>query len=217
MPIASDAYVSWGASTPRGEGDAPVPTSSPPRRGRRWSIAVLSMLVSFALAAGALAATSSTAATTTLRGTSFTTSYPTGWKVATRRKDGAAQYLLSSTGAAISALGIGPAGTVGVTVEEIPAPSKIRNESAEQLLLQLAGTPVKQVTELRRPAISSLDGVQAATFACSYTYRGVANVQVDLVARHRTTVIFLETDADPAKATQASASLATIVSDWRWR
>jgi len=199
------------------EGHATSPKTTSRRHGWRWSIVGLSTLVSLALAVSAFAAPSSSANTTTLRGTSFTTSYPAGWKIATQRKGAAAQYLLSSTGAAISRLGIGPAGTVGVTLDELVAPSKVRSESAEQLLQQLVGTPVKQVTDMRPPAIAKVDGAQAATFACSYTYDGVANVQVDLVARRGPTVMFLETNADPAKAAQASSAFALIVANWRWR
>lgn len=217
MAGASDPFPSWGEPEQGGEGDAPVQTLGSPGRGRRRAIFVCSTLAVLALAIGAFAAVSSGASPRTLRGNSFTTSYPAGWTIATRRKGAAAQYLLSSTGAAISGLGIGPAGTVGVTLEELPAPPKVRTESAKQLLQQAVGTPVKAVTYVRAPAIGSLDGAQAATFACAYTYRGVANVQVDLVALHGTTIIFLETNAEPAKASRASSALTMITAHWHWR
>src|SRR5277367_1031391 len=57
----------------------------------------------------------------TLDGGLFSTSYSGGWSVSSKHNaTGAAQYQLSSTGASVSALGIGPAGTVAVTIEQTP-------------------------------------------------------------------------------------------------
>jgi hypothetical protein len=51
----------------------------------------------------------------------FSTSYSSGWSVSSKHNSvGAALYQLSSTGKSVSALGIAPAGTVAVTIEQTP-------------------------------------------------------------------------------------------------
>lgn len=190
----------------------------PPRSEHSLRIAVAFATTVLAVAAALVVALSAFASTgaQTLRSSSFTTAYPAGWRVRVQRKGGAVQYFLSSTGAPISNLGVGPAGTVAVSVGEVSASQRQASESASTLLGQIVGAPVKAVTVIKPPSATGLDGTQTATFACTYTYHGVPNVQVDVVARRGKVIIVIESDAEPSKASQASAALTMIVDRWHW-
>jgi hypothetical protein len=169
----------------------------------------------------------------TLDGGLFSTSYSGGWSVSSKHNaTGAALYQLSSTGKSVSALGIAPAGTVAVTIAQTPLSffssghlvgagpdAAASSQSALELLQHVVGTPggAQRVILAAPPARSSLAGAGAAIESYGYTYRGVGDVQVDLLARRDRDVFLLELNTEPALAAQGEAALETIAKHWRWR
>jgi hypothetical protein len=163
----------------------------------------------------------------------FSTSYSSGWNVSSKHNfAGAAQYQLSSTGASVNALGIAPAGTVAVTIEQTPlsffssahlvgaGPDVAAStQSAVELLPHVVGTPggAQGVRLAAPPARSSLVGAEAGIESYGYTYRGVGDIQVDLLARRGSDVFLLELNTEPALASQGEAALETIAKHWHWK
>jgi len=159
---------------------------------------------------------------------SFTAAVPAGWAVAARAAGGARGYHLSSTGARINPLGIGPKGTIGITVTEsgpgVLAHGRVRGRragsySAPALLPAVIGTPGRAVSVKRvaAPAPRRLAGRPAAEEAFTYAYRGRKLMQVDVLAKHGGRLFVVELDAEPALATRSEAALQAIFGSWRWR
>jgi hypothetical protein len=170
---------------------------------------------------------------TTLRGSSFTTSYTAGWHLSSRqnRTGTAAIYKLSSTGSEPNNLGIPPAGTVGITIVEYPASllasahllgaptdTATATQSTVQLLAHVVGTPggAQGITLADPPARSSLGGAEAGVESYVYTYRGVGDVQVNILSHHKQRVATIELNTEPTLATQGQAELEVIGHHWRW-
>jgi hypothetical protein len=169
----------------------------------------------------------------TLDGGLFSTSYSGGWSVSSKHNaSGAALYQLSSTGAKVNGLGIAPAGTVAVTIAQTPLSffstghlmgagpdTAASRQSAVELLSLVVGTPggAQRVILAAPPARSSLAGAEAAIESYGYTYRGVGDVQVDLLAHRDDDVFLLELNTEPALAAQGEAALETIATHWRWQ
>jgi hypothetical protein len=167
-----------------------------------------------------------------LDGGSFTTTYPPGWGLTVRHgPEGAARYQISSNGAPVSGLGIGPPGTIAITIDETPASllSKIHLaggrpdpaaaiQSSLELLPQSVGTPTGALeivhTEFPRPTY--LDGADAAREAYTYLWAGHRNVQVDVLSHRGGALFLLELDTEPPLAQQGRAALEALTSDWRW-
>jgi hypothetical protein len=170
---------------------------------------------------------------TTLTAASFGTSYTAGWHLASRRNAArsVALYKLSSTASGPNSLGIPPAGTIGITIAEYPASllasahllgapadHQITKQGAVQLLPQVVGAP-GSATGVRRaspPALSKLAGAEAAIESYTYTYRGVGDVQVNILARHKGHIATIELDTEPALLSQGHAELEVIGAHWRW-
>ncbi|HTA14909.1 MAG TPA: hypothetical protein VK781_08640 [Solirubrobacteraceae bacterium] len=169
----------------------------------------------------------------TLQGSVFSTSYDAGWVLSSKRDSiGAAQYQLSSTGAAINPLGIAPAGTVAITINETPesffssahtagvGPDlAVRRQSAVQLLPHIVGTPrgAQRTILASRPQRSKLAGVEAAIESYGYTYAGTGNIQVDVLSRKHGDIVLLELNTEPSLSSQGEAALEAIAKHWRWR
>jgi hypothetical protein len=169
----------------------------------------------------------------TLNAGLFSTSYSSGWSVSSKHNaTGAALFQLSSTGAKVNGLGIAPAGTVAVTIAQTPlsffstghlvgaGPDiAASSQSAIELLPHMVGTPggAQRVILAASPARSSLAGAEAAIESYGYAYRGVGDLQVDLLARRDGDVFLLELNTEPALAAQGEAALETIAKHWRWR
>ena len=170
---------------------------------------------------------------TALRGGSFTTSYTAGWHLSSRRARSvsAAMYKLSSTGSQPNNLGIPPAGTVAITIDEYPAsllaaahlagapPDRdTAKQSTVQLLPHVVGTPgrAQGVILADPPSRSSLGGAEAALESYVYTYRGVGDVQVNVLSRHKGRIASIELDTQPALASEGQAELEVIDEHWRW-
>jgi hypothetical protein len=168
-----------------------------------------------------------------LDGGLFSTSYSGGWSVSSKHNaTGAALYQLSSTGAKVNGLGIAPAGTVAVTIAQTPLSffstghligagpdTAASSQSTVELLPHVVGTPggAQRVVLAAPPARSSLAGAEAAIESYGYTYRGVGDVQVDLLARRDGDVFLLELNTEPALAAEGEAALETIAKHWRWQ
>jgi hypothetical protein len=167
-----------------------------------------------------------------LNGGSFTTAYPASWHLSAKHgPTGIATYQLSSTGAPINGLGIPPAGTIGITIAELPV-SALRElhlagrrsdraaakQSALELLPDVVGTPseARGVTRTTSPHATSLNGADAAQEA--YTYRLGAReiVQVDILSHREGLIFLIELDAEPALAPRGQAALQAIKMHWRW-
>lgn len=164
----------------------------------------------------------------TLTARSFTASYPRSWSASSARASKARSYWLSSTGARIASVGIGPAGTVGVTVDEIGLPrtpvassGKGSSEPADEaaLLRRLVGVPrgAHGVTRAEAPRATSLDGVPAVEESFTYAFAGRANVQSDVLARRGAQVVVVELDGEPAPARAQEPAFERLFRTWRWR
>ncbi len=159
---------------------------------------------------------------------SFTAAVPAGWTVAARAAGGAHGYHLSSTGATIDPLGIGPKGTIGITLTE-SRPGALAHGlvkgrpasgySASALLPAVIGTPGRAVSVklVAAPEPRHLAGQPAGEEAFTYSYTGRKMMQVDLLAKHGGRLFVVELDAEPALASESQAALHTIFSSWRWR
>jgi len=64
---------------------------------------------------------------------------------------------------------------------------------------------------------SSLAGAEAAIESFGYTYRGVGDVEVDLLAGRDGDVFLLELNTEPALAAQGEAAFETVAKHWRWQ
>ena len=177
----------------------------------------------------------SQAGTQALNGSSFATAYPAGWNLAVKPltsgatgPSGTTMYILSSTGAKLNGDGIPPPGTIGITIYETPLSTieledndpTAKTGSAITLANYVVGTPegAQGVAETAKPHQASLDGAEAATRSFAYSYSGHKNVQVDLVSqRNHELALQVESDAEPALASQGQAALETITRNWRWR
>ena len=163
-----------------------------------------------------------------IQANSFSATLPAGWTVLSRAAGGAHGYHLSSTGASINGLGIGPSGTIGVTVTESGqgalAHGRVEGRpastySAPALLPHVIGTPAvaSSVVRVAAPAPRHLASEPAGEEAFTYTYKGRKMMQVDLLAKHGGRLFVVELDAEPALASQSKAALQTIFGSWHWR
>ncbi len=165
----------------------------------------------------------------TIHAPSFTASYVEGWSLETRTNSrGAHRYQLSSTGAAINGLGIPPAGTVGITIDESApaglATAHIAGRPADSyravaLLPFVVGEPASAVgvSRTERPTTTVLDGEEAGEEAFSYAYKGRQNLQVDVLSKHDGHLFLIELDAEPRLAHPSQSGLSAVTSGWRWR
>jgi hypothetical protein len=163
----------------------------------------------------------------TLRGIGFSTAYPRAWSVTSRSgPHESAQYKLSSTGAPVNGLGIGSAGTAGITITDVPAHGESHglafseeHAKASSLLGLLVGTPrvASGVARAVPPRSTTLAGLEAAEEAYHYSYEGRQILQVDVVAQHRGRIVLLELDTEPALASSSQAALTLLGNYWRWQ
>jgi len=180
--------------------------------------------------ATAAATPSTTASTTSLHTPSFTTSVPTGWTVRERSNAAAGdahQFQLGSTKGSINGVGIGPAGTVAVTITEYGPRTLARGRIAGKpadgytpaaLLPFVVGQPAtaEGVQIGQRPTPITLAGAQAAEEAFFYGYRSRENLQVDVVAKHAGRLFLTELDAEPRLAAASKSALSQILGGWRF-
>jgi hypothetical protein len=162
-----------------------------------------------------------------IAGAGFSTSSPLGWSVVTHpAPHKSSQHLLSSTGASVNGLGLGPAGTIAVTIDDTPAAGIIRGRKVSQaglkatrLLALNVGTPkaARGVSLGARPRPVALDGVEAGEESYLYSYEGRQNMQVDVIASHGGRVLLIELDAEPRLASSSQAALTQILANWHWR
>ena len=163
---------------------------------------------------------------TVLRTPAFSTTYPSGWTDRTRSAPReSVQHKLTSTQAPIERLGIPPAGTVGITINDTPASGMVRGHRVSEeglravaLLPLNVGTPetAKGVTLASRPRSVMLGGVEAAEESYAYSYAGRQNVQVDIVAQHKGRIVYIELDAEPSLGSSSQAALTQITAGWHW-
>lgn len=167
-----------------------------------------------------------------MNGGSFTTAYQAGWGLTTKQSPmGAARYQLSSTGAQISGLGIPPAGTIAVTVDEMPtsalsvlhlvgaAPDRAATkQSPVELLPHAVGVPggAQAVARVVSPHATILGGAGAAEEAYSYNLAGREIEQVDVLSQRDERVVLVELDAEATLADAGREALGAITGHWRW-
>jgi hypothetical protein len=155
----------------------------------------------------------------TIHGHGFSASVLSGWSLTSQQAPGGRnRYQLSSTGAPISALGLPPAGTIGITIDAFPSKNSGAGPSVLQLLSRTVGTPKGAVgVAVGSPARTVLlAGVSAAEKAYTYTFAGFSNVQVDVLARHGGTTYLIEFDAEPGLLHESQSALELLFSSWRW-
>lgn len=166
--------------------------------------------------------------TTTLHAASFTAPVPAGWTVREQSNaKGAHQFQLGSTPASINGVGIGPAGTIGVTITEYGAKALTHGHIAGKpagsyspvaLLPFVVGQPARAegVQVGQHPTATVLAGAQAAEEAFFYGYSSRENVQVDVIAKHAGRLFMVELDAEPRLAATSKTALSQILSGWRF-
>ena len=167
----------------------------------------------------------------TLRAATFTTLVPAGYAVTlTHPLAGFDNFqLLSGAGAGALPIvdgGVPPAGTIELTLSEVPAAAasaathnpRLQTLPPMALLGLLVHLPsgASHVLTSARLHRASLGGQAAAAITYTYTYHGLANVQSDLVTRRGTQLVGVELDSRPALAEKAAAAEHTVLSNWAW-
>jgi hypothetical protein len=194
-------------------------------------LALLAAAVFFLLPSSHSAGDQRSAGTTatSIQAPSFTAPVPGGWTVrAQSNSKGAHQFQLGSTKAPINGVGIGPAGTVAVTVTEYGLPALARGRIAGKpassyspvaLLPFVVGQPARaegvQVGQHPKPTV--LAGAQAGEEAFFYGYHGHENLQVDVIAKRNGHLFLVELDAEPQLQAASKAALSQVLGGWRFR
>ena len=172
----------------------------------------------------------STAAPSTLiQAPSFTAPVPGGWTVRARANSkGTHQFQLGSTKAPINGVGIGPAGTVALTITEYGPQALTRGRIAGKpagsyspvaLLRYVVGQPARAegVQVGQHPTATVLAGAQAGEEAFFYGYRSRMNLQVDVIAKRNGHLFLIELDAEPRLETTSKAAVSEVLGGWRFR
>ena len=201
-----------------------------PAPRRRLPARVTGLLAALATLAGlavAVTVIGGQSADRSLGDYSFSTRYPAGWTLTSGQPVvGVTNYALGSTSAKLNDLGIPVPGEVGITVSEYSlstlatlADPGAATQSPLLLLPHVIGVPrfAESRSVLNQLHTTSLGGAPAAAIQYSYTYDGVVNIQSDVVARHGSTIVSIESDADPQAAGQASGAMTKAIAQWRWR
>lgn len=186
--------------------------------------------VFFLLPTGHRAAAQSPPATAaaSLHTASFTAPVPAGWTVREQSNaKGAHQFQLGSTKASINGVGIGPAGTVAVTITEYGPQALTRGRILGKpaasylpvgLLPFVVGQPARaegvQVGQRATPVV--LAGAPAAEEAFFYGYKSRENLQVDVIAKHGGRLFMVELDAEPRLQAASKSALSQILGGWRF-
>jgi hypothetical protein len=162
-----------------------------------------------------------------LRGAAFTSSFPSSWNIWSRSGARADLYQLSSTHGRPNELGIPPAGAIAITIDASTSTSAatarfshtVTRDGIVRLMPLFVGTPggAVGVSLASPPKRSKLAGSEAAIEAYGYTYRGVGNIQVDVLAKHDAHIVLIELDTEPQFAAQGEAALETLARHWHWR
>jgi hypothetical protein len=185
-----------------------------------WSAAVLVCLAMVSLPTAHAAADSS------LKGPRFTTHYPSDWQRVTEKHRGKTEYTLTAPGTTVKELGLPSApGGAAITVWSWTTRAFRRDfhrrppSRSGKLLDTIVGVPrdATDVEDAQRRRAVRLAGARGAAVGFRYRYKGRANLQLDVVARHGPTVIFAELNMDPAIGDAGLAPWRTLRSTWRWR
>jgi hypothetical protein len=193
---------------------------------------LLAVAATVVLVSGA-GSSSSTGGTRALTGGSFTTLLDGGWSVREHvGSSGMRTFSLTSTRAPLDAEGIPTVGAIGITVSESPASAlaglaseasatnpHTKGADAIALLSAVVRPPAKaQDVAVTQPVrFRTLADASAAEAAYEYAYEGHGNVQIDVVARRRGTIYFIELDTELARMTLGEAAFARLLARWRWR
>jgi hypothetical protein len=160
----------------------------------------------------------------TLRGRDFETSITSGWRITTQQlRPGEVRYVITSTATSLDRAGVPPAGSVGITITDVPTSAFAKGASsaphALTVLQASARTPrgAKGVARVAPPRKSMMGGAQAAEEVFTYSYKGFKNVQVDVVAQHARRSVLIELDAEPGLSKPSQRALELLASGWRWR
>jgi hypothetical protein len=233
-------FAVWGhasAKPPAGADafSAPLDPIAAPRQ-RHVRVTAPRLILCALLAAGVAAAvvvalgSSGAPLLKTLRAASFTTVVPAGYIVTlVHPLSGFNSFqLLGGTAADLAVLddGVPPAGTIGLTVSEVPvtvASAATNNPHLATLApAALLALLVKLPASASHIAVAehlhgaTIDGEAAAAISYSYTYRGFPNVQSDVVTRHGGQLVGVELVSGPALAAQGAAAERTVLSHWAW-
>jgi len=88
-----------------------------------------------------------------------------------------------------------------------------------RLLDAIVGIPrdASGVQDARRRKATRLAGARGAEVGFRYRYRGIENLQLDVVAHHGGTVVFAELNLDPALGDAGLAPWRALRARWHWR
>ncbi len=159
-------------------------------------------------------------AAATLQAVDFSASIMRGWKLlSATRGSGRMSYRLSSTGAPVETFSVPPAGTIVVSILDLP----IRTTSSSPTPLRTLTNRVSALRGARgvqlaaAPRAVLVAGAPAAEKAFTYTLHGRANIQVDVLVRHGGRTILVELNGQPTLGSESAAALQLLFSSWRWR
>jgi hypothetical protein len=147
---------------------------------------------------------------------SFATAVPEAWNQRKVARAGERIWFLNSGPGHADDYGLAAPGEIGLTIARQKA---VPGQSAAEAVATIAATPEGALGVARSKPIRTapLDGAEAATTQFTYTYHGIAYVQMNMVGIYRGTLVFIEVDAQPYKATDAERIMSTVVRNWRWK
>ena len=235
MAHVPNPFTDWGRGTAASGDASPTLVAPQPAHVLRSpraiaALVVLGVAIGLVLAATLGGSNAATVDTTALNTSSFKTAYPDGFLLSVSHPvAGATVYQLTSpstTAVAPFIQGPPPAGVIALDITDVSVAlvASLDHDPAAgtQTLLQLLPSTVDEPSGAAGVVNSvpvhstSVDGLAAAAAGYDYTYEGVGNVQLDVLARNGQQLEGIEVDTEPSLAAQAKAALSTILARWRW-
>ena len=83
----------------------------------------------------------------------------------------------------------------------------------------MIGVPkgAKRIRLTSRPRTVKVDGAHAVAAAVRYRYRGVENVQRDVIARHGRYLVLIEMNCRPDLEATGRAAMREVVKSLKWK
>jgi hypothetical protein len=235
MAHVPNRFADWGKTTVAGVDAPPTVVAPQPSKALRSPRAIAALVVAGVAIGLVLAVTlggsnASAVSTTALTSASFKTAYPGGFRLSVSHPvPGATVYQMTSpstTAVAPFIQGPPPAGVIAIDITDVSVAvvASLDHDPAAggQTPIQILPSTINEpsgatgVVNLEPLHSTSLDGLAAAAVGYSYSYQGVWNVQLDVLARNGQELDGIEMDAEPSLATRAKAALGTILARWNW-
>ena len=154
----------------------------------------------------------------------YTTTYPTGWSVTVKPDRGFVFHTIVSPGATVDDHWnpVPSAGGISVLVAHITAREfrkRYKRALPRRALDGMVGYPkgAKRVRLTSRPRTVKVDGAHAVAAALRYRYRGVENVQRDVIARHGRYLVLIEMNCRPDLEATGRLAMRQAVKSLKWK